>query len=43
MTDVFIVFICDQHNRQKIEDYDLPVNVKVHHCVVYFVDLMLLI
>lgn len=43
MTNVFIVFICDKHNRQMIEDYDLPVNVKVHHCVVYFVDLMLLI
>lgn len=32
MMNVFIhIFICDKHNRQMIEDYDLPVNVKVHH------------
>lgn len=44
MTNVFNVFICDKHNRQKIEDYNLPVNIEVHHweikCVVYFVDLI---
>lgn len=32
MMNVFIhIFICDKHNRQMIEDYDLPFNVKVHH------------
>lgn len=30
MTNVFNVFICNKHNRQKIEDYNLPVNIEVH-------------